>query len=264
MGIAIDTVAGSVANPGAAFTAVVAAGGDSFTVRAFQSPDYARLERIIRGGATSGGVRVRSPRLHDNVTGIKFVTSQTPSIMLLPRQFGQPLYPVDQLVVEVTGGAAETDAAALGIYYSNLGGVNARLHSWGDVAGNIAELKTITVAVATGAVGTWVDTAINATEDLLKADNDYAVLGFTVDVATMCVGLKGIDTGNLRICAAGTTDTSDTAEQFIQQGEREGTPHIPVINSNNKANTFVSTFHNGATQNVNVELILARLNNRLS
>lgn len=259
MGVAIDTIATAVANPGAAFTATVAANGDSLQVKSFAATDSAYLERIIRGGAAAGAVRVRSPRLHDNVQGIRFFTSQTPAIMLMPREYSQVLYAGDTLIVEVTGGAAETDVAALGVYYTNLQGVNARLKSWGDIAGIIRNIKTVTVAVATGAVATWVDTAVNATEDLLKGGEDYAILGYTVDVATAVVGVKGPDTGNLRICGPGATDSSDTSEYFIAWTEKSGKPHIPVFNANNKASTFVSTYHNGATQNVNVDLILAEL-----
>ena len=259
MGVAIDTIAASVANPGAAFTAAAAAAGDSLVVRSFTDPAAAYLEQIIRGGTSAGGVLVKSPRLHDNVTGIKFLEAAGVAARTFPMDYGERLYSVDQLAVQVTGGAAETDVAALRIYYTDLGGVAARLKSWGDISGLAKNLKTITVAVATGAVATWADTVITTTEDLLEADSDYALLGYTVDVATTVVGIKGTDTGGLRICGPGVTDTTDTSDLFIRQSERSGRPHIPIIAANNKGNTFVSTFHHAGTQNVNVELILLQL-----
>jgi hypothetical protein len=263
MGIAIDTVAYSVANPGAAFTAAAVAAGDQATVRSFDAPATAVLEQIIRGGTAAVGVRVRSPRFHDNVTGIKFLEAAGVAARLLPQDYGERVYSGDQPIVEVTGGAAETDVALLRYFYSDLGGVSANLRSWGDIAGSIQHFKTITVAVATGAVATWVDTVITGTEDLLEADNYYALLGYSVDVATTAVGIKGQDTGNLRICGPGVVDTTDTSDIFIRHSERSGRPHIPVIAANNKGGTFVSTFHHAATQNVNVELILAQLTGKV-
>ena len=259
MGLAVDTVAGSALNPGAAFTALTAAGGDSYSVRAFSDPATARLEQIIRGGTAAGGIRVRSPRMHDNVTGLKFLEAAGVAARLLPYDAAERMYAMDTLIAEITGGAAETDVAGLRIWYSDLGGINARLKSWGDISGLVDHLKTVTVAVATGAVATWADTVITTTEDLLEGGKDYALLGYSVDVATTLVGIKGTDTGGLRNCGPGLTDTTDTMDYFIRASEKSGRPHIPIINSANKANTFVSTFHHAATQNVNVELLFALL-----
>ena len=259
MGLAIDTVAGTATNPGATVTAVTAASGDSFAVKSFEPPADARLEAIIRGGAAAGLVQVRSPRLHDNTTGIKFLQPAGVSARLLPREVAERVYSSDTLITEITGGAAETDVAALRLWYSDLGGINANVKSWGDISGLVEHIKTITVAVATGAVGTWKDTVLTTTEDLLEADRYYALLGYTVDVATTVVGIKGTDTGGLRNCGPGLTDTTDTIDFYVSMSERSGRPHIPIIAANNKANTFVSTLHHAATQNVNVELVFALL-----
>jgi hypothetical protein len=263
MGLAIDTFAASAVNPGAAFAAAAAVAGDSLSIKSFNDPATAILEQVIRGGTTAGGVRVRSPRFHDNVTGLKFVESAGVAARLLPQDYGERVYSVDTLNVDISGGGAETDLAVLRVYYSDLGGVNARLKSWGDISGMIDHLKTITVAVATGNVATWADTGIATTEDLLEADKDYALLGYTVDVATTAVGIKGTDTGGLRICGPGLTDTTDTSDIFVRHSERSGRPHIPIIASNNKGGTFVSTIHHAATQNVNVELVFALLSQKV-
>jgi len=52
-------------------------------------------------------------------------------------QAAQPLEPTDQLTVEMSGGAAETDIVGLINYYTDLPGASARLHSWGDISGNM-------------------------------------------------------------------------------------------------------------------------------
>ena len=90
-------------------------------------------------------------------------------------------------------------------------------------------------------IGTgWLDTAINATEDNLHANTDYAVLGYTIDVACIAVGIKGIDTSNLRVCGPGSTSSIATGDYFWENALRENLPMIPVFNSANNAATFVS------------------------
>jgi hypothetical protein len=264
MPLCVDTVAGSVANPGAGGAAVAVAAGDTFTVRNFNVQAGAKLLGVIRGGATAGFARVRSPLLHDPTQGIRFFSGQAVSTFLFPQEVGQPLRASDALTVEVSGGGAETDAVALQVYYADLPGASARLHSWGDISGVIKNIKPIVVAIATGAAGTWVDTVITTTEDLTHANTDYAVLGYVVDVATMVVGIKGTDTANFRVAGPGTTLAEDTSSYFVQRSVREGVPYIPVFNAANKASTFVSSFHHGATQNVNVTLVCAELSQNLA
>lgn len=260
MGLALEVISTFVANPGATFTAAAASPGDSLNVRNFATTDSAVLVNLIRRGATSGAARVRSPLLHDNVRGIAITTGQTPSIFGLPRELSQPLYAQDRLIVEVTGGAAETDMALLVIYYSNLLGVASRLHMRGDIEGNVRYIKPLTVAVTNSAtIGTWTDTVITATEDLTHANKDYAVLGYITDAALGAVAVKGIDTGNVRVGGPGSVNTEDTADYFVAQGIYHNMPYIPVINSANKAGTFVSTVDTVASSTANVTLILAEL-----
>lgn len=265
MGLAVEVISSFATNPGATFTATTISPGDSFNVRNFAVTDTAFLLNLIRRGATSGAARVRSPLLHDNVRGIAITTGQTPSIFGLPRELSQPLYAQDRLIVEVTGGAAETDLALLVIYYSNLLGVSARLHLRGDIEGNVKSIKPLTVAVTNSAtIGTWTDTVITTTEDLTHANKDYAVLGYITDTALAAVAVKGIDTGNVRVGGPGSVNTEDTADYFVVQGIYHNVPFIPVINSANKAGTFVSTVDSAASSTANITLVLAELVNNLS
>lgn len=261
---AIDTVVGHLANPGAAYTAVAFNTGDSGVVRNFAQTDSAFLERITRAGTTAGGVRVTSPLLCDDVRGITFTTPETPSVYLMPQGRGERLYPQDTLTVQITGGTAETDLAALSIYYTNLAGGSARLHSWADILPLIAHIKPIEVDCANAAtIGTWTDTLITTTEKLLKANTDYAVLGYVTDTVQAQIGIKGIETQNLRICGPGTTTTDDTSNYFVDWSNREGTPHIPVFNSANAGNVYVSTCDTAAGSTPKVQLICAQLSSNL-
>jgi hypothetical protein len=265
MPLAIDTVVGTASNPGATFTAVTPNAGDSTTVRNAPSTSSIMLEQVVRAGATSGAVRVRSPLLHDDVQGLHWYSAQDPSVLLMPPQAGQKLRSGDNLIVELTGGTAETDLAALVIYYSDLPGAQARLHSWGDIAGNVANIETVHVTtLAAGTAGTWADTPIINTENLLKADTDYAVLGYVVEEAAGgVIGVRGSETGNLRVCGPSTNDDFETSYFFVDQSQRHGTPHIPVFNSNNRASFYVSTALTPASQ-VDVTLVCAQLATKLN
>jgi hypothetical protein len=261
---AIDTIVGTAANPSTAFTTVTMNTGDSASIRSFPDTSKAYIERITRGGATSGAVRVISPLMHDDTRGITFTTPENPAVYAMPQGVPQRVYAQDALTIQVTGGTAETDLAALSIYYENLPGANPRLHAWGDIASLIQYVKPLEVDVTNSATkGAWTDTVITTTEDILKANRDYAVLGYVTDTAVTLVGLKSGETGNLRICGPGTTSTDDTSNFFVDWSNREGTPHIPVINSANKGSTFVTSADANASSTPKIQLILALLSSNL-
>ena len=260
MGLAIDTVVGTASNPGATATALTMNTGDSATVRNFANTSKASLHFIARQGATAGIVGARSPRFADAVRGIRFTETETPSTRLLPPDVGQAVYPSDALILEVTGGTAETDAAAYGFYYDDLPGVAAVLKNLSDIAGSIANIKPVEVDVsAQGTSAAWSDTVITTTENYLKADTYYAVLGYTTDTAVLACGVKGPETGNLRICGPGPTTTFLTDDYFLRMADRHGKPYIPVFNANNRAGVFVSTALVSTSATPKVTLVLAEL-----
>ena len=264
MGLAIDTIGLHVTNPGATGAAPVLASGDILTVRSFPATSTAKLEQITRQGATSGFIQVKSTRFHDDVRGIRYTPATTPSRMLLPPDVGQALYSGDTLTVLMAGGTAESDAAALHLYYSTLQGTAARLHMWGDIAGGIANIKPVEVTVKTAAIGAWATVVLTNTENLLHAGSTYAVLGYVVNAAGCVVGVKGQETGNMRVCGPATTDTDVTSNYFVDASTYHGTPHIPVLKATNRGSIFATLLADAATVTVEVQLILAELTTSLA
>lgn len=260
MGKAIDTIASTALNPGATVTATTIVTGDSFTVRNFAPTAQAKLINLIRRGATSGIARVRSPLFHDNVRGVQVTTGETPSAYAVPAEIAQPVQAQDNLIVEVTGGAAETEVAVHQILYTDLLGAAARLAMPGDVVPLIKNIKPITVAITNSAtIGAWTDTVITTTENLMHANADYAVLGYITDTALACVGVKGQETANLRVGGPGLTSTLVTSDYFYRQALFHNLPFIPVINANNRFSIFVSTNDSVASSTANITLICAEL-----
>lgn len=261
---AIDTVYTSVLNPGAALTATAAAVGDSLGVRNFDSSSQqANLEHVIRRGATAGQASVQSPRMHDNATGINWTSGEVVDTLTLPNEAYQPLYPADTLVAKVSGGAAETDAIGLIIYYTDIPGLKGQFIAPGDLQGQIRNLKAFQVAAPAGA-NAWTDTVITTTENQLHADADYAVLGYKASATCTFVGLKAPETGNLRVCGPGTTVGIDTADWFVRMSKDSGFAAIPVFNANNRAGAFVSAIDVAAVAGLIVTLICAELANRVT
>jgi hypothetical protein len=262
MGLAIDTAVYAVTNPGATPSNdnTTAATGDSKTVRNFAQSGKAGLEFISRQGTTAGFVRVMSPRMHDVSKGLTYLPGETPAARLFPFEVEQPLYSGDSLQITVSGGTAEADAAALGIYYTDLPGSDAKLKMLADVVPNLVNLKSVEIDVTqSGTAFTWVDAAITTTENLLKADTWYAVLGFDTDTAALVIGVKGPETANLRIGGPGPTSTIATNDYFIRQSQATGKPFIPVFNANNRAAYFVCLNCLAISGTTKVSLELAEL-----
>lgn len=258
---AIEVVTGRVTNPGATFTALTANTGNTFAIRSHPTEGTAFLEELWTQQATAGAIRVRSPRLHDDVVGIRMLAAAASVRRLLPEEAKQVLYSQDDLTVEMTGGGAEVDSAAMLIYYQDLPGIQARVASWEEIAPRIEALHGFPVAVAGPATsGDWsAGTRLDTTVDELKANRDYAVLGYTLDAECLAVAIAGTDTGNLKIGGPGPLLADETRAFFVDQGRRMGTPHIPVINAANRQGTLVHVARITAAGTVNVTLLTALL-----
>lgn len=261
MGAGFEVVSGRATNPGASFTALTANTGDSFTVRNASLQSGVFLENIWAFGAAAITGRLRSPRLHDNVQGVRVKAPAADSRPRLPFKFSNRLVPQDALIAEMTGGAAETDLMSWLVYYVDIPGIAARLYSWDELLPRVVEFVTVETSHSTGAtVGDYGGgVALNATFDLLKANTDYALIGYLVDTACGTVGWRGPDTGNLRVGGPGINNATETREWFVWNSERDGRPYIPVINSANKAGTTVDLTHNAAGTTIIVESIFAEL-----
>src|SRR5262245_52598814 len=151
-----EVVTGRALNPGAAGAALTPNTGDSFQVRSTPDSNPPFLENIWAQAATAGFVRLRSPRMHDAVQGIRFQNPAAAVRALLADEARTQLYSQDILTFEIAGGAAETDSAALLIYYPDLGGSDQRLGTWDQIQPLIAEMATVEVVVtAPATAGDW-------------------------------------------------------------------------------------------------------------
>lgn len=177
MGVALEVLTGSATNPGATLTALTPAPADSYTIRNAVQGSRIRLGSAWASEATPGILRVRSPRLHDDVQGFRW-----PVIANQPKPFpplgqDQLLYSQDTLTVELSGGGAEVDIASLLVLYDDLAGASAAFMTPAEVMARIDQWVTLQVDVVSGgSAGQYSGTAaLNSLFDVLKANRQYAV-----------------------------------------------------------------------------------------
>src|SRR5882762_7614067 len=263
MGRAIEVVAGFATNPGATLTALTPSTNTSFTVRGTDTTKNAWLASGWAFNATAGEFVIKSPRLHDNVQGVRNRVTAALTAPLFNTPFNpmakQRLFAQDNLSVLVSGGGAELDCGAVLIYYEDLAGVAGRFVDYATLTGkgiNLVTAEVTITAVATGNFGGAV--AINSTFDTLKANTDYAILGGMVDTRGTAVGITGVDLGNLRLGFPAEPSLRDvTNNWFVGLATALGLPAIPVINSANKSAITIDVETNGAggTYVVNLTLL---------
>ena len=261
MGAAMEHVSGTNGN-NATLTNLAMNTGDTLTIRAITDPtkniwllsSWAMVEAV-------GFAEIHSPRMHDNVHGIRF---RIPANNALPQwalYTPTKMYTLDTLTVQLAGtsGVGSISPMALLFYYEDLPGIAARLTTIDDVHKRGLNLMAQEVTVTGADTGNYsTAVALNANFDFTKANTDYALLGFTVDINGGSICLRGADTGNLRVAAPGlNTMPQVTGEWFHRLTDRTGLPCIPILNSNNKGGILVDnvTTHTGGTYNIGVQLL---------
>lgn len=240
------------------------ASGNSLTIRNAPIDEPVWLVQAWADNQTAGTLRIRSPKLHDNVQNLRFDVTASDVVPLCPPGFRQRLIPQDTLTVEHTGSgtAGDIESGALLLYYENLPGIDARLESWTEeLRRRIVHYLTVENTISTGTSGGYSgEEALNSEFDLLKANTDYALLGYLVDTECAVVRWRGADTGNLGVGGPGhDTLRSITAGWFITLSQSTGFPCIPVFNSANKAGILIDVAQDENGADVTVTSILAEL-----
>lgn len=257
---------------GGAWDALAAVSGDSLTVFDFADGTNAYVEEVISGNsAHSMEVSIYSARFGDPLYGLRVQHMFNPTLsgddgspqLLLPDELDIPLQQSDTLGAQVFGTASDNANVTLQVYYENLPGSQQLLASWEQIKNQIVRVLAVEVTVSPGATGSpGTAVAINANDDRLQSDASYAVLGLNTSVPILCVRLYGPDTGYAKIPCPGHWHSKLASGWFVRQARLRGVPHIPVINANNKASTFIDAIHTSAAASTKVSLIVAQLRNK--
>lgn len=219
------------------------------------------LESVWAAGATTDFVRIRSGRLHDSQQGIRLQAGGNQRSNLLPWPSNQPLVAVDNLTVEIDATGAGSGGIVLTYGFDDFNGANQSLASWADISGRIKAIMgqevDVTASATIGSVGAGV--ALNGFADNWKAGDQYALLGYTVSTAVLCLLLNGANTSGQDIGFPGDTDARETRDYFVRMANMTGRPCIPIIDGNNKGSTVLKAVDVAAGTATKVSLILAQL-----
>ena len=177
----------------ASFAAMAAATGNSNTIR---NTELSRAIRLVsmwadfQGKSGAASVRVRSPKLHDNVQGLRFDVVASELEPLWPMGLSERLWSQDELTIECTGSdtAADIETLCMLLYYEELPGIVARLISPDELMRRMTHFSVVENTLALGTGGGYSgEEAINAEFDQFKANKDYALVGYQVDVECAAV-----------------------------------------------------------------------------
>lgn len=260
-GLEIQTYSGTAI--GATLAALTAVSGDSLAVKNFENSKKAWLLQIWNDSQVAGTLRVRSPKFHDNVNGVRVDTIIGDVKPLLPYGAPQRLYPNDNLIVELAGSAVAGDIEYVVLlnYYEDQPGISARFIDRAGLLARMEHLLTVENTIATGATAAYGGAeAINAEIDQFQHGVDYAILGYKVDTECAAVGWRAPDFGNLRVGGPGTETENDlTAGWFLDLSDYYKMPLIPVFNGQNKASVLIDAVQDENGADTTVTTFLAKL-----
>ncbi len=274
MPLAYELVLGySSSLSGTGLNALTAGANQSFTVRNF-STGQAVLEEVI-GHDSVGAFRMQitSPKMHDTTYGMQFYstpknlggTSTFNPLNLFPGYMNQRLYATDTLSWQVAGANADVVVGGIGIFYSDLSGIAARLYDWPTIKSHIVNYAGVSASpVTSGTAGAWgTAVALNSGNYNLKANTDYAIVGYQAQLPGGLLAFQGTDTGNLLVGGPIATSAANNGSYFIDLAVKYGGPRIPVFNSNNAPGMTVNIASSGTSTTVPVSLTVAQLDTLL-
>src|SRR6266568_1569670 len=189
-------------------------------------------------------ISITASRFHDQVYGIRgSVTSGATtapvnrSVCLDGIGIDQPIFPSDVLSVQANGTASDDVIVTLLIYYQDIPGIKARLATYEYVKANTKNVVGINTNLTPGDGVAGTAVALNASDNRLHANTEYALLGFTSNLAFASLTLAGVDTGNLKVGGPVLGDPGHDGSLFVDYARAYNAPLIPIINSNNAGST---------------------------
>ena len=239
MGQAVEVVTAQGTAIGATLAALAASAGDSLAVRSFEIGKMAKILQAWADVQVAGTARIRSPKMHDNVQGMRFDTIIGEPRPQMPLGVSQRVFPNDTIGVDLAGSAVAGDIeyVAMLIYYEDLPGAAGRFIKADELARRGVNQSWVENTLALGTGGGYTGSeAINAEFDQFHADAEYALVGFEVDTECALVGYRGADLGNYRVAGPGDeTIRWVTADWFRRLSVAFDMQLIPVFRANNKA-----------------------------
>ena len=230
---------------GGAFEALSPIGTDSAT---FFNVPIGSQAYLAEGWAVDNlhacEISVTASRFHDQTFGIRAsITSGATtapvnrSVCFTPIGCDQPIFPSDVLSVQANGTAADDVIVTLTIYYHDLPGISARLATADYVRQNTKNLVGINANLTPGDGVAGTAVALNAADNRLHANTDYALLGYSCNLAFGSLTVSGPDTGNLKVGGPVLGLPEHDSMMYYDYARAYNAPLVPIINANNAGAT---------------------------
>lgn len=262
MHIEIVTATATQPNTGAAAAAVT---GDSLTVKngkgkVLMLAAWATLQ------ATAGFAQIAVPSGHDTTRGYRTGVPASATEQILPLGLGHPLQAQELISAQLAGSNTAGDVEQLSalLMYDDLPGVAGRLIKWGELKSRMEKVTSIEASLVSAAgPGYSGEETIDTDSNLMMANRDYAILGFTSRTRVHAITLRGPDTANVRVGCPGTIRQDFGCNWFAQLARAFDEATIPVINSGNRASTNIGlhTDENAGTFLITMHLALLKRGN---
>jgi len=260
MNLEVISASATQPNTGAAGVAFT---GDSLTIKNAKQTKPVDILAIWQTNQVAGFGQIAFPSGHDTTRGYRAGAAVGVNPAALPLGQRMLVQPQELLSVTIAGSNTSGDVEQLSmlIRYGDLPGVDAQMISPSELEKRVECYTTVEQSITSVAgPGYSGEVAINTTTDLLKANRNYAVLGMYSRTATHALTLRGPDLGNVRVAVPGVLRQELVSQFFVMLSRAHGESLIPVINSGNKASTFigVAADENGGTFLVTLFLALLK------
>lgn len=246
--------------PGAAGAAATVVAGDSLTTRNGKLGTAIRALAIWADLQGAGFLQIATPTGHDQTRGWRARVAAAEPTPILPLGTPFPFQPQELISATIAGSAVagDVETGCMLMFYENMPGLQARLARWDDVRERIVRMTTIEASIVSAAGPGYSGTElITAESNLLRANSNYALLGFTTSSGCAGVWLQGPDTANQRvICPGHQLRAEMTAQWFPMLSRAYDLPTIPIISAGNKDSTNIGviTDENAGTIPISVQL----------
>lgn len=262
---ALEILAGIATAPSTTITALTMSTGLTATVRNCGDETEVKMLEAWADVQGVGTLQIRSPKMHDNVRGISLATSIAEVDPLFCEGFAQRLYSQDSLTLGLSGSATAGDieTGAFLVYYPTLPGIEARFISPDELRSRGKSIMGQMNTLAAGTAGNFSGSeAINTEFDNWKANVDYALVGYMVDVDCAAVRWIGSDVGNLGVGGPGNAKHKElTSSWFRRLSLAHGLPLIPVFNAANKSSILIDCAQDENGADVTVTSLFVELSN---
>lgn len=247
----------------ATISALAAVTGDSLAVPHFPDTKKAWLLQVWADVQVAGTLRIRSPKMHDNVNGIRIDTIISDPAPMLPWGARQQLYSGDTLIVELAGSAVAGDEEFVCMlqYFEELSAQHSKLLPADQVLSRLRDTVTVENTITTVATGVYGGAeAINAEIDQFQHNDEYAILGYKVDTECAAIRYRAPDFANVGVGGPGIeTEPELTADWFLRLSRAHNLPLVPTFNAANKASVLIDALQDENGADTTVTTFLGRL-----